>query len=47
MITLSKQERLDLISEIGTLLSSGIPILEAVESLSKDAKGSTKKYCWL
>lgn len=40
---LSSHEKLYLISNLGTLLSSGIPILESVESLISDAKGNTKK----
>ena len=40
---LSGQERLYLISNLGTLISSGIPILEAIDSLLSEAKGQTKK----
>lgn len=43
MISLSNQEKLNIISNLGTLLTGGIPVLEAVESLLKDAKGSSKK----
>lgn len=40
---LSNQDKLNLISSLATLLSSGIPILEAVHALEEEARGSTKK----
>jgi type II secretory pathway component PulF len=42
-VSLSSQERLNLISNLGTLISSGIPILEAVESLTSESKGNLAK----
>lgn len=42
-LTLSSQERLELISNLGTMTSAGIPILEVVDSGLKDAKGNPKK----
>lgn len=42
-ITISSQERLSLISNLATMLSSGIPILEAIDSLLDGAKGNQKK----
>lgn len=40
---LSSGEKIGLVSNLETMLSAGIPILEAVESLASDAKGNTKK----
>src|SRR4030042_2013199 len=42
-IKLSSYNKLYLISNLATLISSGIPILESVESLITEAKGSSKK----
>ncbi len=42
-ISISAQERLYLISNLGTLISSGIPIIEALDSLLSEAKGQVKK----
>jgi type IV pilus assembly protein PilC len=42
-IRLSNQEKLELISNLGTMLKAGIPILEALETLEEDAKGNLKK----
>ncbi|MCR4324320.1 MAG: type II secretion system F family protein [Candidatus Curtissbacteria bacterium] len=42
-VTLSKKDKLMLISNLGTMLTAGIPILEAVESLASDSKGNQKK----
>ncbi len=42
-ITISSSDKLNLISNISTMLSAGIPILETVDSLLEDAKGNTKK----
>lgn len=42
-INLSSQERLNLISNLGTMLSAGIPILDAVDSGLKEARGNPKK----
>lgn len=41
-ITLSSSEKIGLISNLSTMLSAGIPILDAVRSMDEDAKGSTK-----
>lgn len=43
MVKLSISERLYLISNFATLLSSGIPILEAVDSLTEETSGNTLK----
>ena len=42
-INISNDDKLALISNFHTMLASGIPILETVESLLEDAKGSQKK----
>ena len=42
-IRISSSEKLSLISTLSTMISAGIPILEAVDSLLEDAKGNTKK----
>ncbi len=42
-VHISTQERLYLISNLGTLISSGIPIIEAIDSLLGESKGQTKK----
>jgi type II secretory pathway component PulF len=42
-LKLSTNEKITLIGNLSTMLSAGIPILEAVESLSKDVKGNQKK----
>lgn len=41
-IFLSSSEKIGLISNLSTMLSAGIPILEAVSSLLSDAKGNAK-----
>ncbi|MEK7127131.1 MAG: type II secretion system F family protein [Patescibacteria group bacterium] len=41
-ISLSVNEKMGLVSNLGTMLTAGIPIMEAVESLSEDAKGNVK-----
>lgn len=41
--TLSEQDKIALISNFHTMLSSGIPILETVDSLLEDSKGGMKK----
>jgi type IV pilus assembly protein PilC len=38
------QEKLALISGLGTMLAAGIPVIEAVETLKVDSKGGTKKF---
>lgn len=42
-IRLSTKEKLGFISNLGTMLSAGIPILEAIDSILEDAKGNQKK----
>ncbi len=42
-VSLSNNEKLSLISNLSTMLSAGIPILEAVESLKEDSKGNQLK----
>ncbi len=39
-ITLSSDDKLVLVGNLGTMLSSGISIIESVESLAEDAKGN-------
>jgi type II secretory pathway component PulF len=41
--TLSANEKIALISNLHTMLESGIPILETIDSLLEDSKGSLKK----
>ncbi len=43
-ITLSGNEKITMISNMHTMLSSGIPILETVDSLLEDSKGNQKKF---
>jgi len=42
-IKLSASDKIALISNLSTMLSAGIPILEAVSNLMEDSKGNTKK----
>ncbi|HYK09107.1 MAG TPA: type II secretion system F family protein [Candidatus Eisenbacteria bacterium] len=42
-ITLSSSELLNLVSNLSTMLSAGIPILSAIHSLGEEARGNTKK----
>lgn len=42
-ITLSSKDKIALVSNLSTMLSAGIPILESVDSLLEDAKGNSKK----
>lgn len=42
-IKLSSSEKIALISNLSTMLSAGIPILDAVSNLLEDAKGNQKK----
>jgi type II secretory pathway component PulF len=42
-ISLANSEKIALISNLYTMLSSGIPILDTVESLLEDSKGNSKK----
>lgn len=40
---LSGKERLALFTDLSTMITAGIPILEAIESLAEDARGNIKK----
>lgn len=42
-LTISTNEKISLISNLSTMLSAGIPILETIDSLLEDAKGNLKK----
>ncbi|MBI2034420.1 MAG: type II secretion system F family protein [Candidatus Levybacteria bacterium] len=42
-ISISNNDRLGLISNLSTMLSAGIPILETIDSLLEDSKGNTRK----
>lgn len=42
-LSLSTGEKVGLLNNLSTMLSAGIPILDAVESLMEDAKGNTHK----
>ena len=42
-ISISTSEKIGLISNLTTMLSAGIPILEVVESILEDSKGNQKK----
>lgn len=42
-ISLSGGEKIELIGNLSTMLSAGIPILEAINSILEDAKGNQKK----
>lgn len=41
-VRLSSSDKIGLISNLSTMLSAGIPILDAVRSMGEDAKGGTK-----
>jgi type IV pilus assembly protein PilC len=43
-LTLSGNDKLSTLSDMGTMLSAGIPLLESVEALLEDAKGNQKKF---
>lgn len=42
-LTLSNKDKISLISSLSTMLSAGIPILEAVESILEGSKGNQRK----
>jgi len=42
-VTLKNTEKVGLVSNLSTMLSAGIPILDAVESILEDTKGAQKK----
>lgn len=43
-ISLSNNDKLSTVSDMGTMLAAGIPLLESVEALLEDAKGNQKKF---
>jgi len=43
-VTLSNNDKLSILSDLGTMLSAGIPLLESVEALLEDAKKNQKKF---
>ncbi len=43
-LRISTSDKLGLVSNLATMLTAGIPILEVVDSLLEDAKGSQKKF---
>lgn len=43
-ITLSNNDKLGILSDLGTMLSAGIPLLESVEALLEDSKKNQKKF---
>lgn len=43
-VTLSNNDKLSILSDLGTMLSAGIPLLESVQALLEDAKGNQKKF---
>ncbi len=43
-LTLSNNDKLGMLSDLGTMLSAGIPLLESVDALLEDAKGNQKKF---
>jgi len=43
-LTLSNNDKLGILSDLGTMLSAGIPLLESVEALLEDSKGNQKKF---
>lgn len=43
-ITLSNNDKLGMLSDLGTMLSAGIPLFESVNALLEDAKGNHRKF---
>lgn len=43
-ISLSNNDKLSMLSDLGTMLSAGIPLLESVTALLEDSKGNQKKF---
>lgn len=43
-ITLGNSDKLGMLSDLSTMLSAGIPLLESVDALLEDAKGNQKKF---
>ena len=43
-LTLKTSEKIELVSNLSTMLTAGIPILEAVNSILEDTKGTQKKF---
>ena len=42
-ISISNKDKLSLLSNLSTMLSAGMPLLETVNALLEDSKGSQKK----
>jgi type II secretory pathway component PulF len=42
-LTISHNEKVEMISNLGTMLSAGISIIECIDSLLEDAKGNQRK----
>lgn len=43
-ISISNNDKLGMLSDLGTMLSAGIPLLESVDALLEDVKGNQKKF---
>lgn len=43
-LTLSNSDKLSILSDLGTMLAAGIPILESVEALLEESKKNQKKF---
>ncbi len=43
-LTLSNSDKLGMLSDLGTMLSAGIPLLESVDALLEDTKKNQKKF---
>lgn len=43
-LTVSNSDKLSILSDLGTMLSAGIPLLESVEALLEDSKGNQRKF---
>ncbi|MBF8250320.1 MAG: putative Type pilus assembly protein PilC, partial [Candidatus Levybacteria bacterium] len=43
-LSLSNNDKLSTLSDLGTMLAAGIPLLETVEALLEDAKKNQKKF---
>ena len=42
-LTISNNEKLSLLSTLSTMITAGIPIMEAIDSIAEDSRGNTKK----
>lgn len=43
-VTISNNDKLSILSDLGTMLSAGIPLLESAEALLEDAKKNQRKF---